>query len=51
MNSEQLNGDYEIYFTKIYLSQNQGFYEILTLWKFGAIQYLETKIQICDVRN
>ena len=50
-NSEQLNGGLQnLFLRKFILSQNQGFYEILTLRKFGAIRYCVSfkELQIFD---
>ena len=43
MNSVQLNGGLQnLFLRKFVSSQNQGFYENLTLQKFGAIQYVKS---------
>ena len=40
-----------LFLRKFILSQNQGFYEILTLRKFGAIRYMALAIDITDERG
>ena len=39
-----------LFLRKFILSQNQGFYEILTLRKFGAIRYTQSKnVELIEV--